>query len=337
MDLWGDAWSALSSAGALMVLTARLDGRPLSDAQRARIIWELEKYAPCYNEAQGSQLLQNAEAVAQTDLERATDSNALGARMVEHGTRILRPRDRSTLRYAIAGAIRTAAMVRPPEPAHVASLHHVWTRSKGEMAIDGAFGSVELGSQDAMRAQQPGMLEALLTSSTPLDRRRRAHALARNAILPVGWDVSRALAFLGCAPLALEGASLSPDQHAQLLQTVAVDILGDVPDAAARDQARAYVDACSPNDPFVFLTHCEDQLAFFADQPKAVQQGVLRCINAIASGFGPITPNKRELVTLAMAVLAQGRGAQWRPRQAPPNAMFVAPAPADRGGNVWSR
>lgn len=318
-----------------MVITARLDGRPLTDAQRSRIAWELEKYAPCYNEP--ADLLPRAETVAQADLESAHDVHALRSRMIEHGTRVLRPRDRSTLRYALAGAVRAVAMTRALEPVHTSLLHDVWTRSKGQMAIDGEFGSVELGGQDAMRASQPDMLEALLRGTTPDVTSRRVAALARNSVLPPGWDVSRALAFLVCAPLALEGVSLSADQHAQLLQTVAPDLLGHVPDVAAREHAHAYVQACAPNDPFVFLTHCEDQLAFFVDRSKAIQQGVLRCVNAVATGFGPVTANKRELVTVAMAVLAQGRSANWRHRGAPPGAMFAAAAPLDQGGNGWSR
>ena len=335
MDLWGDGWSALSSAGALMIMAARLDGRQLSDAQRARITWELEKYGPCYNEVESRLLVPNAEAMAQKDLERAPDVTALAGRMVEHGTRILRPRDRSTLRYALAGAARTTAMAGALEPVHLSLLDDVWLRSKGQMAIDGAFGSVELGSQDAMRAQQPDMLEALLQS--PANAQRGLRALASNPVFPPGWDADRALAFLVCAPLALEGASFTPDQHLQLLQTVATGILGRVPDAAARGEACVHLQSCSPNEPFVFLTHCEDQLAFFVDQGKPTQDAVLRCINAIATSFGSLTANKRELITLAMAVLAQGKGARWRRRDAPPNSMFAAKPPPDQGGNLWGR
>ncbi|MCA9612775.1 MAG: hypothetical protein H6721_03985 [Sandaracinus sp.] len=338
MDLWARGWSALSSAATLMVLTARRDGSPLSDAQRARIVWELEKYAPCYCEVEGAALLASAEPVAQRALENAANLNALGAIMVEHGTRVLRPRDRQTLRFVVAASVRTAAMSRKLDASDISVLHHTWTRSKGQMAIDGSFGSVELGSQDGMRAKQPDMLDALLQSpGTPLDMRRRMHELARHALLPMGWDAHRALAFLVCAPLALEGAAFTADQHAQLLGSLAGAILDRVPNETERGEARTFVDACSPRDPFVFLTLCEDQLAFFVDRPKSVQESVLRCINAVATGFGPVTANKHELVTLAMAVLAQGRSAAWRHRTSPPNAMFSSPRPRDLGGNLRVR
>lgn len=347
-DLGAPDWSALSSAATLMVLVARREGAPLSADQRERILWELRKYVPCYCERPAEALLAAAEPVAAEDLERATSLDALGDAMIRHGSRLLRARDRETLRWAIAASARNAAMARTLESADVSVLHHVWTRARGQFAIDGDFGSVELGGQDAMRAKNPAMLDALLRATTPLETHQRLRFLATDVTLPDDWSRRHAAAFLIGAAFLLDGQNREADLPA-VVQAACKRFPLDRPvDAMEQAIVAAWLQRPGMGDRFNLMTHVEDQLTLFVDRPRKEQDEILHALNAIVANMGEATAARRELITITMAVLAQGRSAQWALRPAPPRCVLPGglddPSPkggaggtGGGGGKSWGR
>jgi hypothetical protein len=94
-----------------------------------------------------------------------------------------------------------------------------------------------------------------------------------------------------------------------------------------------------PNDPPLFLRFFEDHVSCFVDLPRERQDLLFKSLNALVADAAPVTAFRRELVTVAMAVLALGKSAQWRVRALPPPAAYArggdehaAPASARQGG-----
>ncbi len=321
----GGEWSALRSAAVLMTLTGRADGAPLTGDQRDRILFELRKYVPCYCEAPAETLLAAAEPVVQQFLARAPDPDAFGAELLRHGSRLLVARDRETLRWALGAAIRIRALGSTPTIDLSRTLHHVWRSAQGQMGVDSGDGNVELGQQDMMRAKNPAMLEALLQPGNLGDTIQRISFLGRFHRFSDGWTRQHAFAFL------IAGAYLLDDQNdpaglAAVVSAAARVVPLDRPPSPVEINAvRAYLPLCHPRDRFVFFCHFEDQLMMFVDLPKNAQNDVFHAVNGVVAKLGEPTAGRRELVTLTMALLAQGASAQWTLRPLPPQCVWPRP------------
>jgi len=311
-----------------MTMFARRAGGELTDAQRQRIVWELEKYAPAFNESVGTEILALAEPAVATTMSTAQSFDDFLLAAKHHGTRVLKNRDRATLTFVIGAAARTAAMARTLDENDCHFFHDVLHKSQGAYSVDGDFGRVELGQIDSMRHQKdPQGFAALLVAADPEQSRFRVGELAKRPGLPPTWSRGRAFAFLTCSALNV-GISGQPDAKATDLANQVHEMakpmgFADAPlTDADREVARATALHAIPNDPSLFLRTFEDQVSLFVDLDRDKQDTLLKTLNALVADAAPVTAYRRELITVAMAVLALGRAAKWRKRAAPPACVY---------------
>jgi hypothetical protein len=314
-----------------MALFARRTGDPLTPRQHARIVWELDKYAPAFCEAPGASIHAYATQSVDRTLQTAQSFGDFLEAGKHHGTRILRKRDRATLTWAVCAAVRTAATDRQLDEYDAHFFHDVFHGSEGAFRVEGTFGRVELGEIDAIRHQKdPKGLEAYFVAPDADQMRWRLSELGKKAGLPprFGWGRGPAFAFLTCGALNV-GHDASPRpaalELAEKLHAMAVPMgYADKP-LVERDHqlARASALMWQPNDPTLFLRAWEDNLCFFVDLPRERQDLLLKSLNTLVADAADITPYRRELITVAMAVLALGASAQWRPRPPPPAVVHA--------------
>ncbi len=342
VNLYGPEWSGLASAGVLMGLFARRTGAPLTAGARNRIAWELDKYAPAFGESPGAEIMTRAEPVIERVLSQGGELAQLAFAGKHHGTRLLQKRDRATLTWALAAAVRTAGRERPMDDADSRLFHEVLHESQGAYSVEGELGRVEIGEIDALRHQKdPKGFEALLVSPDPERTRWRVGHLAKHPGLPAhsSWSRGRSFAFLVCAALNVdhtgEPARAALDLANQLYETAhgfgfSETAIDDEDQRVARNAALAAM----PNDHTIFMRHFEDHLMLFVDLPRDRQDTLFESLNALMADAAPATAYRHELITVAKAVLALGREVQWRARALPPEEAYegggsggVAPAP----------
>lgn len=311
-------WTALSSSAALAVMAPRTSRGALSALARQRTIWELEKYAPAYVEPAGAELLAAAEAFVHRQLGDRCDPAELLAVGLQHGSRVVSARGRRGHEHALAMAARAAHSSQALYDPTAEWLLAIRLRSKGMAAVDGPFGTIELASDDV---QLSGDDMSRLLASVP-DQARMNERIRGWVSAPYPPDArpERAFAYV-CAAAAgadsVDAARLLAAHETHLAGALAALFPSVASGASALVAQESSAFLASPRgDERVLVRLFEDRVALLAALPRAQGEHVLQTVNGLAQ-LAPLTPARRELVTVTMAVLALGRAAAWRQRALP--------------------
>ncbi|MCC7535719.1 MAG: hypothetical protein IT379_05875 [Deltaproteobacteria bacterium] len=313
------SWSALSSSAALAVMAPRVSRGALAPLARSRVVWELEKYAPAYVEQPGPQILGAAEAFVHAQLGDRADPDELLAVGLQHGSRVVSARGRRGHDHALAMAARAAASSNALYDPTAAWLLALRLRSKGMAAVDGPFGTVEVASDDLqlLGVEDLGKLVASVPDQGRMNERIRGWT---STPFPPDPKLEPALAYVCAAAVGADAADAPRllGAHARDIVTAIASVLPGTNgglDALVGAATKAFLDSPRADDR-VLVRLVEDRIALLASLPRERCELVLRAVNALVQ-VAPITPVRREIVTVTMAVLALGKSAAFRVRALP--------------------
>ena len=294
-----------------MCFSSYLSGGHELQRQLGLMYWELEKLGPCYCEPPAPEIVDEAMALLQQQLE-PRDALTPEALARFHGSEVLRRRGREALNSALASCARVAAL-EASTPAHDAMAFAAARHSIGNISIGDSDGDRHLGVDEAEEFTQSGRMPPIPT----LDG-LRAELAACVSILPQagGWSPAHAVAFLCHAAHVVEHATteLVPAVGWNALDTVrGVFGVDSSVDALLADAANLL--ARCGGSRFVLIRALEDQLMHIANEPLDFRQLVLKLVNAFAAEG--LTPLRRQIVTTTMAVLATSPKALQRTRACP--------------------
>lgn len=300
------SWSAGRSMAALMAFSGYVAG---AKPQIRLMQWELEKYGPAFHEPPSAVVIEEAMRFSELQFEPAdqTDPRAMGR---FHGSEIVSRRSRELLDLTASACMRIATHGSTPERAE-RMLEDVLRNALGAvgLVIDGHeywFGRQDDPEEYAVADARPPIPSAE-------DLRRSTELLTR----PAGWTEAHALSFLlHAAHLAGrdDEAPLPDLAYAEIRATAeTIECPEPIEDIIARGESLFL--RCAGRR-FVWFRAIEDQLMHFVTGSRDLRVWLMRLVNSVVAA-GPITPLRRGIVTVTMAVLAAGATPLDRPRQCP--------------------